>query len=115
MENMILAVPVTPEGDVDPRFGRAPTMAVATVTDDAITDWQVHEVGWDVLHDEGSEGQHHARVVRFMRDNHVERVLLMGAGPGMLRTLDKLGLSLIQVPRMNAREAIVAAAQMKPS
>ncbi|GAA2183296.1 hypothetical protein GCM10009785_26270 [Brooklawnia cerclae] len=109
---MILTVPVTPEGDVDPRFGRAPAMAVATVEDGVVAEWQVHEVGWDVLHDEGSEGQHHARVVRFMRDNKVERVLLMGAGPGMLRTLDKLGLSLVQVPRMDAREAVLAAARL---
>ena len=56
---MILTVPVTADGRVDARFGKATTMAVAKVEDGELTDWQAHEVGWDVLHDQSEHGQHH--------------------------------------------------------
>lgn len=109
---MILTVPVTPDGQVDTRFGKADTMAVATVTDNKLSDWRLHEVGWDVLHDQGEHGRHHARIVRFLRENNVERVLFAGMGPSMMRTIDKMGIELVQVGPMDAREAIVQAAAL---
>lgn len=96
-DTVVVALPVTPEGGLEPRFGRAPRMAIATVDGDQITDWQVHEVGWDVLHDEGTHGSHHARIVRFMREHGAGRVVFSHMGPPMINTLSKLGLLLIQV------------------
>jgi hypothetical protein len=59
---MIVCVPVTVDGLVAPRWGRARRVAVAVVDGDRIIDWREAEVAWDVLHDEGTEGAHHARV-----------------------------------------------------
>lgn len=110
---MILTVPVTAAGQVDVRFGKAVTMAVAQVVDAQITDWQLHEVGWDVLHDQGEHGQHHARIVRFLIDQQVERVLFAHMGPPMQHTIGKMGLDLVQVGQMDARDAILQAAALE--
>lgn len=110
---MILTVPVTPDGRVDPRFGKAEAMAVATVADGEISDWQLHDVGWDVLHDQGEHGQHHARIVRFLKDNNVQRVVFSHAGQPMLHTMQKMGLELVQVGQMNAKDAVRQAAALK--
>jgi predicted Fe-Mo cluster-binding NifX family protein len=108
---MRVTIPVTPDGGIEVRFGRAPLMAVATVDGGAIIEWTVHDVRWDRLHDEGAHGTHHARIVRFMRDNGVERVAFAHMGPPMIETLFKLGLVLIQVdPAMDARDAVLAVA-----
>ena len=60
-----VVVAVAVEGDqVGPRWGRAPRVAVAVVVDGGVAHWSERAVGWDVAHDEGTEGSHHARVVR---------------------------------------------------
>lgn len=110
---MILTVPLASEGQVGTSFGRAVTMAVARVSDGKINEWQIHEVGWDVLHDQGEHGQHHARIVRFLRENDVERVLFVHMGQPMMHTIGKMGIGLVQVGPMDAREAIVQAASLE--
>jgi len=110
---MRVTIPVTPQGGVEERFGRAPLMAVATVNGGEITEWTVHEVQWDRLHDEGAHGQHHARIVRFMREHDVERVGFAHMGPPMIQTLFKLGMVLVQVdPEMDAKDAVRAIAAL---
>ena len=48
---MRVCVPVTADGQVDPRWGRAGRVAVADVADDGqIRDWQEFVVGWGALH-----------------------------------------------------------------
>src|SRR5665648_1289190 len=47
----------------------------STSTSGQIIDWQEFDVGWDDLHDEGTEGAHHARVARFLIDHHVDVVV----------------------------------------
>lgn len=110
---MILTVPVTAAGQVDQRFGKAATMAVATIADGQLVDWQLHEVGWDVLHDQSEHGQHHARIVRFLKDNEIQRVIFAHMGQPMLHTITKMGLELVQVPPMEAREAVIQAAALQ--
>lgn len=110
---MILSVPVASDGRVDPRFGKATTMAVAEVVDGELVDWQLHEVGWDVLHDQGEHGQHHARIVRFLREHEVERVVFIRVGQSMLNTMGKMGLSLVQVGPLDAQQAVIAAAELQ--
>ena len=52
---MILCVPVTGTGEVDPRWGRAGRVAVAEVVGGTVRRWDEFDVAWDRLHDEGSE------------------------------------------------------------
>lgn len=116
-DTVVVAMPVTPDGGLEPRFGRAPRMAVARVDGDEIIDWQVHEVRWDVSHDEGTHGSHHARIVRFMREQGVQRVVFSHMGSPMVNTLGKLGLLLVQVDDptqfTDARQMAIAASQVE--
>ena len=50
------------------------------------------EVSWSRLHDEGTPGSHHARVVTFLREHHVDAVVASHIGDGMVRLLDTMGL-----------------------
>lgn len=112
---MILSVPVGDNGQVGGHFGRAHVMAVARVEEGELVEWHEHVVEWDVLHDQAaSHGQHHARIVRFLTEHQIERVLFSGMGQGMVNTITKMGLALIQVGEpMKAKDAVVAAAGLE--
>ena len=107
---MNVCVTLGPEGTVGGGLGKAPRVAVATVTDGQLTAWTEHEVGWDQLHGEGGEGAHHARMVRFLREHHVELLVAGHLGGGMQHTLTKLGVRLALGASGDAQEAVVAAA-----
>lgn len=106
---MIVAVPVTPDGQVDPRWGKADQVAIATVEDGRVTSWEVHETNWHRLHDEGTHGSHHARVVRFLINNGVEAVVIDHAGAPMLNTMTKMGLRIVLDASGPARAAALLA------
>lgn len=106
---MVVCVPVNLDGSIDPRWGRADRIAITQATAEGITDWQEFDVGWSTLHDTGGEGSHHARVVRFLIENHVEVVVANHMGPGMLHTIERMGLALHLGAVGDAREAVVAA------
>jgi predicted Fe-Mo cluster-binding NifX family protein len=106
---MIVCAPVTSEGMIDPRWGRADWVAVADVVDGEIVSWRQIEVSWSRLHDEGTPGSHHARVVGFLRDQHVEAVVVNHMGDGMTRMLDTLGLPVHLGAAGDARTAVKAA------
>lgn len=111
MTSMRIAIPVTADGQVERRWGRAPMIAVATREDDrSISDWVVHRVGWDVAHDQGDEGSHHARIVRFLRENEVDAVVVDHMGQGMRHTLGKMGIPVLPALSEDARRAVVLAA-----
>ena len=107
---MIVCAPVTSEGMIDPRWGRADRVAVADVIDGEIVSWQEVEVSWSRLHDEGLPGSHHARVVKFLRDHHVEAVVANHIGNGMVRMLDTMGLPAHLGADGDARSAVVSSA-----
>lgn len=107
---MKVCVPIGPGGTVGPRWGRADRVAIAEVADGAVTGWQEFEVGWDASHDAGTEGSHHARVVRFLRENAVEVVAAPHVGDGMVRMLGSMGIKLVTGAAGDARTAAVAAA-----
>ena len=106
---MIVCVPVTSDGMVDPRWGKADRVAVADVVDGDIVNWDEVEVGWSRLHDEGTPGSHHARVVTFLREHGVEAVVVDHMGDGMVRMLDTLGLPVHSGAAGDARAAVKAA------
>lgn len=107
---MILVVPVSPDGAVGPSFGKATSVAIARVEGDEVTGWDVVDVGWDVAHDSGTHGSHHARVVRFLREHGVERVVAKHVGDPMMRTLDAMGVTAVLGVAGDARAAVLAAA-----
>ncbi len=92
---MKVCVPITADGQVDPRWGRAGRVAVAEVAGGEISDWQEFAVGWGALHDQGTEGAHHARVARFLRDNGVEAIAVHHVGPGMQRMLSSMAIRVV--------------------
>lgn len=106
---IIVAVPVTPDGQVDQRWGKANQVAVADVVNGEVGSWQVFDTNWLRLHDEGHHGAHHARIVRFLREHNVEAVVINHAGAPMLNTVGKMGLTVVVNARGPAREAVLTA------
>ena len=108
---MVICVPVTPDGAIDTSWGRAARVAVIRVEDGAIVADEVHPVGWDSLHDEGTEGSHHARVARFLKDQGVDVVLAGHMGPPMVRMLGQMGIQARLGAAGDARAAALAVAK----
>lgn len=113
MSSRIICLPVDPDGQLGHSWGRAHTLAVAHVTDGAITDWRTEEVRWDIAHDEGTEGSHHARVARFIRSHEITVVVADHMGAGMQNMLSKLGVSVYLGASGAARQAVLAANQLQ--
>ncbi len=105
---MIVCIPVTPDGQVDHGWGRASRVAVAHVSNGAIERWEEFDVGWDRLHDEGTEGGHHARIARFLTDHGVEQVAAGHMGPPMQKMLGKMGITVRLGVAGDARRAATA-------
>ncbi len=103
---MHVCVPVTPDGQIDPRWGRASRVAVAEARDGAVAEWQEFDVRWDDLHDEGTEGGHHARVARFLREQGVGAVLAHHMGPDMEHMLGRMGIAVHLGMAGDARAAV---------
>ncbi len=106
---MKVCVPVMIDGRIDPRWGRAGRVAVADIRDGRVESWEEHEVRWDQLHDEGTEGSHHARVARFLMDHHVEVVVANHMGAGMQQMLQRIGVTLRLGAAGDARTAVTSA------
>lgn len=107
---MIVMTTLGPGDTVGGGLGRAARVAVAEVTDGQITSWDEVPVGWDRLHDEGTEGSHHARIATFLKERGIEAVVVEHVGLGMQRMLGTMGLRLVQGARGDARQAVVTAA-----
>jgi predicted Fe-Mo cluster-binding NifX family protein len=103
-----VCVPVRPDGQLDPRWGKAGSVAIARVGGGAIAGWEVFPVGWDALHDEGTEGGHHARIARFLMEHDVEVVVANHMGPPMQRMLEQMGLAVHLGAGGDARQAVLA-------
>jgi predicted Fe-Mo cluster-binding NifX family protein len=106
---MRVCVPITADGQVDPRWGRAEFVAVADVTQGEVRGWQEFTVGWGALHDQGTEGAHHARVARFLRENRIEAIAVHHIGAGMQRMLDSMSVRTVTGLGGDARNAARAA------
>lgn len=106
---MIVCVPVTPAGEIDPRWGRAARVAIADVRDGVVARWEEIEVSWDAAHDMGSEGSHHARVARFLQEHGTEVVVAHHMGDPMLHMLEAMGVHVRLGASGDARRAVLAA------
>jgi predicted Fe-Mo cluster-binding NifX family protein len=107
---MIIAVPVTPDGQVDPRWGRAARVAVARLDGGRIVAWDEHDVRWDELHDAGTEGGHHARIARFVMDQGITTVVANHMGPPMVQMLGGMGIEVRLGAAGSARLVVAGAA-----
>lgn len=105
MTDRVVCVAVDAAGDVGHSWGKAPVVAIATVAQGGIRSWELHEVAWDVSHDAGPHGSHHARIVRFLRENEVTDVVVDHVGDPMRNTLQKLGVHLHEGRSRSARVA----------
>ena len=110
---MIVAVALSVDGNAGPGWGRAPRVALAHVVHGRIDAWEVHDVRWDVLHDEGPEGGHHARIARFLMEHGIQLVVAGHMGPPMAQMLARMNiatrLGLSGDPRAAAAAAAAAA------
>lgn len=111
---MIVAIPVTADGHVGHSWGKAPRVAITRVTNGELADWTEHDVRWDLSHDtvepgrhgghgehgEHGEapGEHHARIVRFLREQGVTDIVADHVGPGMVRTLEAMRIPVSRRP-----------------
>ncbi|MEN0071142.1 MAG: dinitrogenase iron-molybdenum cofactor [Propionicimonas sp.] len=112
---MIVATPVTVDGRSAGAWGRAHWVAVAQVSGPRIISWNIHEVGWDELHDSGTHGSHHARVVKFLKTESIEAVVVDHVGAGMARMLDTMGIPTLPATPGDARASVLAAAGASPA
>lgn len=105
----VVCVPVTELGEVAAGWGRAERVAVVRMQDGAVADWQEYEVGWGRLHDTGGEGEHHARIARFLREHAVEAVVAGHMGPPMAHMLERMGIRVRLGAAGPARQALLTA------
>lgn len=103
---MIVCAPVTMDGNINPRWGRADWVAIADVQNGKIHAWREIEVSWSRLHDEGTEGSHHARVVKFLKEHGVEAVVANHMGDGMTRMLKTMSIPVRLGAAGDARTAV---------
>lgn len=111
MNDMTIAIPVTAEGAVFERLGKAPFVATCVLRDGEVTGWTEHAVGWDQTYGVDVMGNHHARVMRFMQDNEVTDVVAADVCDNMRRSLEAKGVSLHADHAGDARAAVLAALQ----
>ena len=104
---MRVCVPVTTHGQVDHRWGRAARVAVAEVQDGLVLAWDEFDVAWDRLHDETTEGGHHSRVARFLRENRVDIVAAGHMGEPMVQMLGQMGIAVHLDVSGDARQAVI--------
>ncbi len=103
---MRVCAPITSAGTIDPRWGRAERVAVAEVEGGTVVEWAEFDVGWGTLHDAGTEGSHHARIARFLRDHQVQAVAVDHIGAGMRRMLTTMRIPIVTEQRGDARAAV---------
>ena len=106
---MKLATPVDANGLSAHAWGRAHWIAVAEFSADALTGWEVYEVAWDESHDSGTHGSHHARIVRFLKDERIDAVVVDHMGEGMVRVMNTMGIPILTATPGDARASILAA------
>jgi len=109
---VIVATPVTEAGLSAAAWGKAHWIGVANVEDGQVGAWQIHEVAWDASHDEGTHGSHHARIVRFLKEQGIQAVVVDHMGEGMQRVMHTMGIPLLPASPGDAQASVLAAVAM---
>ena len=107
---MIVCVGIDDEGLVARRWARSRRVGLAEVGPNGIESWHEFDVDWGRLRDSGTEGAHHARVARFLREHHVDAVAARHMGRDMEHMLGKLGIAVHLGASGSAGEAALRAA-----
>ena len=105
---MIIATPVTVDGQTAPRWGKAHWVGVADVTGPRITSWTIHEVGWDEAGLFGRDPRD-ARIARFLTKQEVGAVVVPRIGSRLTKLFDRLGIVVLPATPGDARESVLAA------
>lgn len=108
---MVICVPITSDGLIAPGWGRAERVAVAEASPDGVESWTAHQVGWGAAHDVAPEGQHHARVARFLQEHQVDAVVAEHMGEPMKNMLAKMGIQVTLGASGPAADAVSRAAR----
>ena len=108
---MVVCVAVTEDGLVARRWARSERVALAEVGPDGIESWREVDVDWGRLRETGTEGRHHARVARFLREHHVGAVAARHMGDDMAHMLGKLGIAVHLGASGSARDAALQAVE----
>ncbi|MEI6649552.1 MAG: NifB/NifX family molybdenum-iron cluster-binding protein [Actinomycetes bacterium] len=111
MNSFVACATLLPDGSIGGGWGKANTVAIAEIVEGKVAAWRVEEVGWRALHDTGTEGSHHARIVRFLNDNKVTVVATGHMGDGMQNTLGKMGVKVHLDVSGEAKSALEALAR----
>jgi predicted Fe-Mo cluster-binding NifX family protein len=90
---MIVCAPVTLDGNIDPRWGRADWIAIADLSDGKIKTWREIEVLW-------------SRLVKFLKEHGVEAVVANHMGDGMTRMLKTMEIPVHLGAQGDARAAV---------
>lgn len=104
---MVVCVNLGSGGQVGSGWGRASRVAVAEVQAGKIVRWDEIDVGWDRLHDEGTEGSHHARIARFLMEHNVSQVISGHMGPGMQQMLARMSVTVRLGVEGDARQVVL--------
>lgn len=108
MTDMTIAIPVTADGAVFSRLGKAPIIATCDMRDGEISGWTEHAVGWDQTYGVDVMGAHHARVMRFVQDHEVTTVVAADVCDNMRRSLAAKGVTVHSDQSGDARAAVRA-------
>ncbi|WP_420176392.1 NifB/NifX family molybdenum-iron cluster-binding protein [Luteococcus sp. OSA5] len=110
---MIVATPTTADGQTAAAWGKAHWIGLADVRSGAegpeVVGWQIHEVAWDESHDAGTHGSHHARIVRFLKENQVQAIVVDHMGEGMQRVVRNMQIPLLPATPGDAQASVLAA------
>lgn len=111
---MIIATPVTVDGQTAERCGKSHWIGVAEVSGPRITSWKIHEVGWDEAGLLGRDPRH-ARIARFLTDQGVTAIVASDMGPRLAALLAELEIEVLPATPGDARESVLAAVAGRPT
>ncbi|WP_339063671.1 NifB/NifX family molybdenum-iron cluster-binding protein [Tepidibacillus marianensis] len=119
---MKVAVAVLPNGMVNAHFGRANKLALATIENGQISNWEEIEVPFAETHGDHDHGHdhnhdhhdhhhapdHHEGIKNLLVEQEVDMVLLDHAGPGMQKVINETTIKIVVGAKGNAREVVQA-------
>ena len=118
---MKIALAVLPNGMVNSHLGRADKVAIATVENKEITNWEEYDVPFGKNHDHhhhdnhnhnhehghGQGNKHHESIRDFLVQHNVDVILVEHSGPGIMAMLEEANVKMVVVDIRNKAKDIV--------